>query len=237
MAEFLSLPRPFGFGVSYHTLDAFAKCDVLDQVAECGMHLVVIGISVHNFIPSIEEFQFLCSVEFFANDCCEFLDCIRGVCPDVKDLVIGFRSVDGLGYDGCDIVDVTEGAGLHTIAKDGQLLALHDLVHEDADNIAIRITDILPLAIDIVWAENHVVESKHLVGTLQVELHGQFGNAIRVFRHGHHVFLHGKLIGAIYRYTGREDKTLHCAGIDRGIDEVDASDEVVLVIKPSDEVA
>ena len=97
MAEFLSLPRSFGFGVSYHTLDAFAKCDVLDEVAEVvECTLSWLGIGVHDFIARLEELQFLCSVEFFANDGCEFLHGVWGVCPDVEDLVVGFGSVDGL---------------------------------------------------------------------------------------------------------------------------------------------
>ena len=75
------------------------------------------------------------------------------------------------------------------------------------------------------------------MGTLQIQLHSQFGDAVRVFRQWGCILPHGELVGAINCDAGGEDKALHCACIDRCIDQVDASDEVVLVIEASDEVA
>ena len=101
---------------------------------------------------------------------------------DVEDLVVGIGALNGFGDDGRDVINVAECPGLEAVTEDGELLALHDLVHENADHIAIRVADVLAFSVDIVGPENHVVEPEHFVRALQIQFDSQFGDAIWVFR-------------------------------------------------------
>src|SRR3712207_8913839 len=51
--------------------------------------------------------------------------------PIFEDLVVGFGDIHALRNGNGHVVDIAEGARLCAVAKDRELLALHDLVHED----------------------------------------------------------------------------------------------------------
>jgi len=76
------------------------------------------------------------------------------VCTDVEHLVVGLRLKHAMCNVRRHIVDIAKSASLRAIAKDGHGLALHDLIHKDADHVAIPIADVLVLAIDIMGAKN-----------------------------------------------------------------------------------
>ena len=65
-----------------------------------------------------------------------------------------------------------ESALLQAVTEYRHGLALHDLVHEDADHVAVAVADVLPLAIHVVRAEDHVLQPEHPMRGLQVQLHG-----------------------------------------------------------------
>src|SRR5713101_5098392 len=129
-----------------------------------------------------------------------------------------------------------ECARLLTVAKDREGFVLHNLVHEDADDVAVRVAEVLALAIDVVWAEDDVIEPEQMMAGLELLLHGELRDPIGILRLRNHVFAHRQLAGAVHGDGGREHEAFH-AMIHAGVNEVDAAYEVVLIIEPLDEVA
>ena len=80
------------------------------------------------------------------------------------------------------VVDVAERARLRAVAEDRHRLALQDLIHEDADDVAVAVADVLPLAVDVVRPEDDVVEPEHRAAGGELLLDGVLGDAVRVFR-------------------------------------------------------
>ena len=85
----------------------------------------------------------------------------RVVGADVEHLVPCPRLVDRRGHHRRHVVDVAERARLRAVAEDGHRLPLQDLVHEDADDVAVAIADVLARTVDVVRPEDHVVEPEH----------------------------------------------------------------------------
>ena len=127
----------------------------------------------------------------------EFVNSEGNISADVVDLVLRRFDVHRFGDQRCDIVDVGEGALLFAVAEDGHWLAFEKLVHEDADDVAIAVGDVLALAVDVVRAEDRVSKVEHVVGALEVLFDGEFGNAVRIFGDGGHVFGERGLSGAV----------------------------------------
>ena len=92
-----------------------------------------------------------------------------------------------------------KGALLQSVAKNGHGLAAQQLVHEDADHIAIAVANVLALAIHVVRTKYHIVHAEHLVGDSQLLFHGEFRNPVRIFRKRNHRFRHGALARAVDR--------------------------------------
>ena len=125
---------------------------------------------------------------------CQLVDGVRNICTNVDDLVDCLWKVDTAGYMRGHIVNVAECPGLFTIAENSQGFTLHDLVHEDANHIAVAVTDILIFAINIVRPEDDVIQAKELMRTLQIIFYRQLADTIRIFGHRGHIFQHGQPI-------------------------------------------
>src|ERR1700722_7959413 len=128
-----------------------------------------------------------------------------------------------------------ESALLLAVTEDSHCLAFHELVHEDADNVAVTVTNILALTINIVWAKNHIVEAKHFVRNLQLSFDRELGDAIGVLRHGDHIFGHGRLSGAVNSDGGSEDEAAHLI-LDCSVDQIDGTNQIIVVVETFNEV-
>ena len=113
---------------------------------------------------------------------------------------------------------------------------MHELVHEDADDVAVAIADVLVLTIHIVRTEDDVVQTEHVARSGEIHFHGELGHTVRILRHRTHVLAHGRLQRTVDRNAAGEHKALHTV-LHAGVDEVDAAYEVVLVVEAADEMA
>ena len=166
----------------------------------------------------------------------EDADLVRRVRADVEHLAVRARVERGLGDDRRDVAGVGERPGLAAVPEDRHRLAAHDLVHEDADDVPIAVADVLALAVDVVRSEDDVRQAELGVAGPQVLLDGELGDAVRVLGRRHQRFVHRHLIRAVDGDRGREDEALDVV-VDAGVDQVDAADQVVLVVEAPDEVA
>ena len=163
---------------------------------------------------------------------------IRLVGADVEDLVPAFGTSIASAISGATVVDVAEGSRLRAVAEDGHRLALQDLVHEDADDVAVAIGDVLMRAVDVVRAKDDVVQARRGLGTRRSSSstaclampYESSGCARRLLGHRQ---LRTRAVDGDRR---GEDEGLH-AGVHRRVEQVDAADHVVRVVEPLDEVA
>ena len=137
---------------------------------------------------------------------------------------------------GSNIVDMRERTNLRTIAKDSQRFAAKDLIHEDADNVAIAIANILALAIDVMRPKNDVIEVKHFMADFQFLFDSQLRNTVRILRYWDHIFPQRRLASTIYG-DGRSEHQAPNVVIDACIYDIYGSDQIVVVIESLDEVA
>ena len=167
----------------------------------------------------------------------EFVHRPRLVRTDVVHLVPRVGALDAGSYDRRDIVNIAKRPHLLAVSKDRKRLASQYLPHEDADDIAVWVSDVLVLAIHVVRAEYDVVEPEHLLRFFQVKLHRILRNPVWILRLRHQVFDHRRLVATVHRNRRREDKALHRSDVDRRIDKIHATDEVVLIVEVLDEMA
>ena len=158
--------------------------------------------------------------------------------PMLKTWFHAARLVDRLGHQRRDVVDVAEGARLRAVAEDRHRLALQDLVHEDADDVAVAVADVLARAVDVVRPEDHVVEAEHLAAGARAPARRRTSRCRTNPRARRTVSSRHRQLRAraVHGDRRREDEALD-AGVDGGVDQVDAADDVVRVVEPLDEVA
>jgi hypothetical protein len=195
----------------------------------------VAGVGVEDLLARGQVHDLGLLAESGRHDLREMFHRIGCVAANVDDLVAGRRKLDGAGQVRRDIVDIAEGPALGAVAEDGQRAATENLVHEDAENVAIGVAEVLVLAIDVVGPEDDVVQTEHLVRGAQVELDGILADAVGVFRLRREVLGHGELVGPIDGDGRGEDEepdfVLH--GF---VDEIDAADDIGFVIEAPDEM-
>ena len=150
-------------------------------------------------------------------------DGVRRVGADVEHLVRGFRDVDRARDQRRDVVDVGERPRLQAVAEDRHRPAAQQLVHEDPDHVAVRVRDVLQLAVDVVRPEDRVVEAEHPLRGGEVELDGVLRDPVRVLRLGDDVLGHGRLPAAVDGDRARRRRSARRHGADRRVDEVDRS--------------
>src|SRR5580700_8615021 len=103
---------------------------------------------------------------------------MRYIGADIEDQVASRWDIHRPGDDRSYIIDVRECALLRSIAKNRHGLTAKKLIHEDSNNVAIAIANVLTLTINIVWSEHHEIEAEHFVADTQFLLHRQFGNSV-----------------------------------------------------------
>ena len=132
-------------------------------------------------------FQITFGAQRVRNHSGQFFDGVRSICPHVKDAVSRRGIIDTFGDDRSHVVDVGEGPLLSAITEDGHRFPAQQLIHEDTNHIPVAISDVLPFAIDVVRAEDYVIEAEHLVTDPQFLLHSEFRNSVRILRYRDHV--------------------------------------------------
>ena len=113
---------------------------------------------------------------------------------------------------------------------------MHQAIHEDTKDVAVLVTEVLALAVDVVRPKDHVVEAEELVARLQLQLDGALRDPVRILGQRGQVLTHGQLVRPVDRDRRGERKTLDIV-VDAGVDQVDAAHQVVGVVEPLDEVA
>ena len=101
----------------------------------------------------------------------------RVVGPDVEDLVVCLRPFDHPGDGRRHVRDVAKRPGLVSVAEDRDWLAAKDPVHEDADDVAIAIADVLPLAVHVVRSDDHERHVEGVAAGPQILLDGGLGES------------------------------------------------------------
>jgi hypothetical protein len=83
--------------------------------------------------------------------------------------------------------------------------------------------------------EDDGIQTEHVPADLKLLLHGPFGDSVGIFRAGNHVLGHRKLTRSVDRDGRCKHKTFHRM-IDAIVNQIDASQEIILVIEPFDKV-
>jgi hypothetical protein len=107
---------------------------------------------------------------------------IRLIRPDIELLVPRGGHVDAAGDHRRDVVNVAERPGLRTVAENRHAAPVQDLVHENADDIAVAVSYVLPRPVHVVGPEDDVVEAEHRAGGFQFLFDGQLGNPVGIIR-------------------------------------------------------
>jgi len=68
--------------------------------------------------------------------------------------------------DWSNVVNVTERARLLAVAENRHRPALHDLVHENADDVAVAVAEFLIFTVNIVRSENDIIQPEHFMRLL-----------------------------------------------------------------------
>lgn len=192
-------------------------------------------IGIDYFISSIEMANIRGFVEGPGDFLGELQDRMGLVGPDVEGFLVGVSISRRHGHERSDIVDVGEGAGLLAVAENRHGLAVEQLIHENADDVAILVGDILSRAVDIVGAKNNVVRPEHFVGRLKVQFERVFGYSVRVLRHGNQMFRHRQLVRSVDCDRRSEYEAFRFVR-DGLIEKVDGAEEIGFVVKGADEM-
>src|SRR5690606_12966310 len=84
--------------------------------------------------------------------------------------------------------------------------------------------------------EDNIVHTEQFIADFQILLDSQFCDAVGVFGLGDEFLGHREVVGSINGNRGSERKTFYIM-VNAGIDEIDAANQVVGVVKAFDEVA
>ena len=196
----------------------------------------VIAVGDLDFVPLRQMHHGVVRHIHGAGDClCELTYGTRRVRSDVEHAAVRtidrYRAHDGIN----DVTHVAERSFLLAVAEDGHRFGLQNLIHEDPDDVAVAIADVLELAIHVMGSEDHVIETEHLACARKIEFYGILCHTVRIFRSRHHVFSKRYLPGSVHCDRTSKHETF-AVGQHRFIDEVDASYQVVLVVETADVV-
>ena len=82
------------------------------------------------------------------------------------------------------VADVAESTGLFSVAEHRQRLALENVVHVDADHVAVAVADVLPLAVNVVRPKDDRVQAEKFVRGAEILLDGELRDAVGVLGKG-----------------------------------------------------
>src|ERR1700686_4217415 len=97
----------------------------------------MIGIGVENLIPGFQVTDNWFNSKDPANYFGQFINRIGVVSAYIEYLVDGSRNRNTFCNGHRYVINITKGPCLCSIAKYGQWLALHDLVHKDPDHVPV----------------------------------------------------------------------------------------------------
>src|ERR1017187_6807948 len=101
----------------------------------------------------------------------EFVRRIGHIRSDIKDLVSSSRNIYACGDDWSHVSYVRICTLLRSVPKDRHRLPAQQLIHEDSDYIAIAVSNVLPLTVDVVWTKDYIIQAEHLMAYSQFLLH------------------------------------------------------------------
>jgi len=113
---------------------------------------------------------------------------VMSVCPDVEDPIVSLGYRRAAGDDRSDIVDMREGPSLQSVAEDRHRQVMQQLVHENADHVAVLVGDVLPRAVNVVRAKDDEPGSKHFARGAKIEFDGILCDAVRIFGQRNQLF-------------------------------------------------
>jgi hypothetical protein len=125
-----------------------------------------------------QELDFRSHFHRLSHTLCQFPDRIGLVRPYIEDVATGSWIQRRLGNHGCNVAHIGERASLTAIAKDGERLSLRQLVHENPNDVAVRISKVLPFPVNIVRPKDNVVQPKYLTTDFEFLLDSQFGDSV-----------------------------------------------------------
>jgi hypothetical protein len=195
----------------------------------------VIGVGVDHFVSGRQVLHSELRRQTARDFARDRQHAVRLVRSHVEDLVVRCRFERRAGDHRRHVVDVREGAGLLAVSEDRQRLLLQALMHEDADHVSVFVREILALAVHVVGPKYDEIEAEQPLRRGEVELHGQLRNAVRIFRVRRELFAHRQLIPPVHGDGRREHEALG-AVVHGGVDQVDASDQIGLVVESTHEV-
>src|SRR5271157_298200 len=195
----------------------------------------MIAESVFHFIPSIEKLYLWVTPHSARHEACQFVYCQFVIASHVKDFVQRSGNRYRFRDDRRNISNISERTSLLTVTVNRHRFALETLVHKDAHDVAVLVSNVLTFAVDVVWPEDYVIQVEHLVADFQFSLNSKFCNAVGVLRVADVVFAEWRFVRSVHRDARREHEALHFV-IHRAVDEVHRANQIVLVIKSLDEV-
>mmetsp|Transcript_158348 Transcript_158348/g.507862 ORF Transcript_158348/g.507862 Transcript_158348/m.507862 type:complete len:361 (-) Transcript_158348:44-1126(-) len=146
-----------------------------------GFHLVVVRHGhLHLHASGLQVSRMIRRTSSLRNRIPQLVDGIRLVSTDVEYLVPGLGHQGPARDDGRDVVYVAERAYLPAIAEHRHWQASENLVEKYSDNIPVLVEHVLIRPVHVVRAEDHKIDTKQLLGSMQIQLEGILCNAIRV---------------------------------------------------------
>src|SRR6266436_1332506 len=97
---------------------------------------------------------------------------VRPIGSYIKYFVPGSRNQRRTGNARSYITDITKRPLLSPVAEYRHRIVFTNLLHENTNDIAIRIGQVLIFSVNIMRPEDHVVETEHLVSYSQIHLNG-----------------------------------------------------------------
>ena len=183
-----------------------------------------------NFIALGKQLYVWLHSELSANGLSQLQDRHRNCGPDIEDFAVGARH-KGARHDRRDqIAYIGKRALLPAITEDRKGLLQQEAIHEDPDNVAVPVPDILKLAVNVVRPEDRIRQAKLFVGRLEIQLNRQFGDTVRILGMRYGRLQHWYLSGSVDGDGTCKDETLNAVPYG-GIDQVDTANQVVGVVE------
>src|SRR5690606_32840515 len=146
-------PRADSLGPPGHAIDSHLQRRGL-LGAEQLPDLLMGRLGVFHLVTRWEELDPRLDTKRVRDDVREVEHGVRLIGADVEGFADGFRTESRPSDHRRYIANVRERAGLAPVSEDRHGLPGHDLIHEDAHYVAIPVSNVLVLAVDIVRAED-----------------------------------------------------------------------------------
>ncbi len=138
----------------------------------------MIGKRDFNFIARVEMDEFAFYAHRIGDNVCQIVHRVRLVGTHIENLVARSRIIHRPGDYWSDVTYMGKCAFLSSVAENGEGLAPKQLIHENSNDVPVPVTNVLPLAIDVVRTENNVVQTEHFMTDAELLLNRKLRNTI-----------------------------------------------------------